>query len=154
MVEDIQLESEISRADIRRAAMNLLARREHTQTELVQKVMRRYANVKDLIVEEISRLAEEGLQSDARMAENFISARVRRGQGPVKIKVELRGKGLDDGAIALAWQTAEVDWVDQVVRVAEKKFGSEPPADAHERAKRQRFLQQRGFTFDLIKEVY
>ncbi len=134
--------------------MDLLARREYAAAELRSRLLRRFPSEPETIEEQIARLAEEGLQSDVRMAESFIGSRIRRGQGPVKIKAELRGKGLDDQAIALAWEAIEVDWIEQISEVAEKKFGSEPPEDAREKARRQRFLQQRGFTFDQIRELF
>jgi regulatory protein len=142
-----------SSADIRRAAMNLLARREHGRTELVQKLMKRFDSVQDLIEEEVDKLQKDGLQSDSRLAEAFIRARFNRGQGPVKIKAELRGKGVDESIVSAAFASDETDWFQLVSDVAERRFGDTPPFDAKERAKRGRFLLQRGFSTDHIRSL-
>ncbi len=136
--------------DVRRAAMDLLARREHTRKELARKLSKKFRAVPEIVEEELDKLRAEGLQSDARLAEVFIRSRVSRSQGPVKIKMELRGKGVDDETLGLAFETCEVDWFALVEQVARKRFGESAPSDARERARRGRFLQQRGFNFDHI----
>lgn len=136
--------------DVRRAAMDLLARREHTRKELVHKLSKKFRALPEIVEEELDKLRAEGLQSDARLAEVFIRSRVSRGQGPVKIKMELRGKGVDDETLDLAFETCEVDWFALVEQVARKRFGESAPSDVKERARRGRFLQQRGFNFDHI----
>ena len=58
-------------ADVRRAAMDLLARREHSVEELRQKLARRFGRDQELdqvIVEQLDRLVDEGLLSDSRFA--------------------------------------------------------------------------------------
>jgi regulatory protein len=137
-------------ADVRRAAMDLLARREHTRKELARKLSKKFRAVPEIVEEELDKLKAEDLQSDARLAEVFIRSRVSRGQGPVKIKMELKGKGVDDETLGLAFETCEVDWFALVAQVARKRFGESAPSDVKERARRGRFLQQRGFNFDHI----
>jgi len=76
--------------DVRRAAMDLLARREHSRYEIAVKLARRFGDNPKLFEQEVVKLTDEGLQSDRRLAEAFIRARTNRGRGPVKIKMELR----------------------------------------------------------------
>ncbi|MBV1878497.1 MAG: RecX family transcriptional regulator [Pseudomonadales bacterium] len=175
---------EIKPSDIRRAAMDLLARREHSYQELMVKLTRRFRKVllarasreiptsckietetqldvraeidtnlndaekndaekndaesnseidiEHLIEIEITKLRDENLQSDYRLAEAYIRSRSNRGQGPIKIKAELRAKGLVDRMIIDAFDMAAIDWplLAQVVR--DKKFG-----DAETRCKQQ-----------------
>ena len=137
----------INPADIRLAAMNLLARREHSQRELRQKLRRRFP--KDELVQiEIERLAQENLQSDARFAEAFLLQRADRGYGFMKVRQELRDRGLSDSEINRAVDDAEVDWSELAREVYNKKFGAESASDLSERAKRSRFMQYRGFDRD------
>ncbi len=140
-------------ADVRRAAMDYLARREHSRRELMDKLQEKYPSAGELAEETVDKLAEEGLQSDARLAEAFVRARASRGQGPIRIRSELRGKGVADDVIELALDARDVDWFALVEEVARKRFGEEKPPDARERARRIRFLQQRGFSFDHIKTL-
>lgn len=115
--------------------------------------------LRSLIQVEVDKLTESGLQSDARLAEAFIRSRVNRGQGPMKIKMELRQKGLNDSLIEQAMAEAEVDWQLLAIDVATRKFaredfgGKDSNLTAKLRAKRQRFLQQRGFSFEQISAV-
>lgn len=138
---------------IRLAAMNLLARREHSRQELTQKLSRRFPNESAQISVEVDKLRGEGLQSDARMAESFIRSRISRGQGPIKISVELQGRGVSEQLTKRAIEDAGVDWLALVVTVCERKFGTPGSVDLKEKARRMRFLQQRGFTFDQINAV-
>jgi regulatory protein len=106
--------------------------------------------IAELVENVVETLRHEGLQSDRRLAEVLIRSRAGRGQGPLKIKSELRAKGVADNTIAEAFEESGIDWFENVANVARKRFGDAPPADAKERAKRSRFLQQRGFSFDEI----
>ena len=146
---------EISTRDVRLVAMDLLARREHSRRELQQKLGKRFSGQIELIEEEIDRLTQEGLQSDSRLAEAFIRARSNRGQGPSKIRMELKGKGVTDDVVGLAFEASDVDWFALAAEVAEKKFGEiSSSADMKEKARVSRFLQQRGFSFDHISALY
>lgn len=145
----------INPADIRLAAMNLLARREHSQRELRQKLRRRFPQ-DELVQIELERLAQENLQSDARFAEAFLRERAERGYGFMKVRQELRDRGLSDVEINRAVDEAEVDWPALAREVYSKKYGAEAASDLNERAKRSRFMQYRGFDRDdyqfLLKE--
>jgi len=139
--------------DIRRAAMDMLARREQARSELVAKLGRRFEGQDELVEAEIDKLVAEGLQSDGRLAESLIRARAGRGQGPLKIRAELRGKGVPGEVIDLAFEQCDTDWFELAAAVSRKRFGESVPTDVKEKAKRSRFLQQRGFSFDHISSV-
>lgn len=117
--------TDIKPSDVRRAAMDLLARREHSRHELLLKLTRRLGDNPELFEQEIGKLADEGLQSDGRLAEAFIRARTNRGQGPVKIKMELRAKQVGDELISIAFEECGIDFAALARSVAFKKFGDE-----------------------------
>ncbi|MFK8046951.1 MAG: regulatory protein RecX [Halioglobus sp.] len=135
---------EINPADVRLAAMNLLARREHTIRELRQKLKRRFSDV-ELIDNELIRLTDENLQSDARFAESFVFERSNRGYGLMRVQQEMREKGLSESEISLAVKNAEIDWPAIAQDVYKKKYGDSPASDLNDKAKRVRFMQYRGF---------
>ena len=87
----------------------------------------------------------ENLQSDERFAESFVSARSGRGQGPVRIRMELEQRGVAGGLIENALDAAAVDWGELAADVRRKRFGAKFPSDFRERARQSRFLQYRGF---------
>jgi regulatory protein len=142
----------INPADIRLAAMNLLARREHSLWELRRKLKRRFGD-EQLLAAELTRLAEQNLQSDVRFAESFVRHRVGRGCGPLRLRREMRERGLSDSEIALALDGAEVDWHKLATEVFNKKFGATGAADLKEKARRIRFMQYRGFAADHFQHL-
>lgn len=142
----------IKPADIRRAAMDLLARREHSYRELHRKLCARFIDA-DLVCTEINRLRDERLQSDERFAEAYLHSRAQRLYGPLRIRLELRERGIDDRLIAQVMQQSAVDWRANLQRLIVTKFGRAAPRDLKEKAKRLRFLQYRGFAGDDSREI-
>lgn len=138
-------DAEIAPADIRLAAMNLLARREHSLPELRVRLLRRFPD-KDLVDEQLSRLTDEGLQSDLRFAESFARQRISRGYGPLRLREELRERGVSAADIAATLDAMDIDWVAVASDVMVRKFGAGESADLKEKARRARFMQYRGFT--------
>jgi regulatory protein len=134
---------------VRRAAMDLLARREHGRVELTRKLRSRGA-ADELIEVALDRLAEEGLLSEARYLEAFVSYRARAGYGPLRIREELTQRGLARSDIEQALRDSGIDWREQLEDTWRRKFAGELPTDARERARQGRFLSYRGYPLDLI----
>lgn len=133
------------------AALRLLATREHSRAELEYKLAGK-ADDKAQLTEVLDGLAERGLQSNARYAESLIRSRLDKGQGPLLIRRDLKQQGIEPALIEDALALAEPDWQAILERVAERKFGSEAPADYKEATKRARFLAQRGFEPETIRD--
>jgi regulatory protein len=158
--------TDIKPSNVRRAAMDLLARREHSRYEILVKLTRRFGDNPKLYEQEVGKLTDEGLQSDFRLAEAFIRARTNRGRGPVKIKTELRAKQVDDEIISIAFEGCGVDFTGLARAVAVKKFGRElcevadietlfmETLDIKTKSRIARFMQQRGFSSDHICSLY
>ncbi|MCY1546627.1 Regulatory protein RecX [compost metagenome] len=134
---------------VRRAAMDLLARREHGRVELMRKLRKRGAP-DEMIDAALDRLAEEGLLSEARYLESFVSYRARSGYGPLRIREELAQRGLARADIEQALRDSGIDWGEQLADVWRRRFASQLPRDARERARQGRFLSYRGYPLDLI----
>ena len=152
--EDLETSAlDIEPADVRFAAMNLLARREHTQLELLKKLKRRFPDDDALVRTQIQRLTDENLQSDERFAENFVRYRSDLGFGLMHIRQDMRQRGLSDLEILTAVEDAEIDWRAIAARVFYKKFGRLPVLDINEKAKRIRFMLYRGFSSDYYQDL-
>ncbi|MBF8162290.1 recombination regulator RecX [Ectopseudomonas hydrolytica] len=134
---------------VRRAAMDLLARREHGRVELTRKLRKRGAP-DELIDGALDRLAEEGLLSEARYLESFVAYRARAGYGPQRIREELGQRGLARGDIDLALRDSGIDWFEQLRETWQRKYAGRLPNDARERAQQGRFLAYRGYSLDMI----
>lgn len=145
-------EADIKAVDIRRAAMDLLARREHSFRELDNKLTRRFGD-NPLLYAELERLRNERLQSDERFAEAYLFSRAQRLYGPLRIKAELRERGISDTVLEVILRSAQIDWQANLEKLLSTKFGREPAADFKEKAKRMRFLQYRGFGVDMINDI-
>ncbi|UVL57557.1 recombination regulator RecX [Pseudomonas sp. B21-035] len=134
---------------VRRTAMDLLARREHGRVELTRKLRQRGAPA-ELIDQELDRLTEEGLLSEARYLESFISYRSRSGYGPARIREELGQRGLHRGDIDQALRECGVDWSALLQDVWQRKFAGHLPVDPRSRAQQTRFLVYRGFSMESV----
>jgi regulatory protein len=132
-------------ADVRLAAMNLLARREHSRWELLRKLRRRFPD-ESVLSTELQRLTDENLQSDERYAQGYAWQRAGRGYGPLRLRQEMRERGLSDSEIAGAFDNDDFDWYTLATEAYRKKFGAQGPVDIKEKARRIRFMQYRGFS--------
>jgi regulatory protein len=141
-----------SPADIRLAAMNLLARREHSHFELRNKLSRRFTD-QAMLEEQLSLLTREGLQSDVRFAENYARQRVSRGYGPVRLREEMRERGVSEQDFAMAMEELAIDWRAVAAQVLLKKFGTQDAAGLKDKSRRIRFLQYRGFTAEHYRRL-
>ena len=131
------------------AAVALLARREHSVAELKRKLGRRHPEA--MVEAVVARLAAKNLVSDSRFVTNFVHYHARRGQGPLRIRADLRQQGITDEAITQALADSGMDWSQVAGDVRQRKFGVGRGPSLAERAKQARFLQYRGFNGDQIR---
>jgi len=134
----------------RNLAMNWLARREHSQAELREKLAAREFEP-EIISITVEKLASEGLVSDERFAEALVAVRIRKGQGPVRIRAELKKRGVGAELVQLHVYDAGHDWIALARDVRCKKFGVTVPAEFKDKAKQMRFLEYRGFYNEQIR---
>ena len=98
-------------------------------------------------------LAQRRLQSDERYAEQYVAQRAARGYGPVRIRAELRERGVDAAFVDEWLDERDPVWRERLAEVARKRFGAAGPADFRDRARRARFFEYRGFSAELIRRV-
>ena len=102
----------------------------------------------------VNELVAQGLLSNVRYAESFIHSRFQRGQGPQKIRAELRERGVDDALIEAGLELYAPHWQQLIEQVRHKRFGQARPDDFRERTRQMRFLMQRGFTAEQIDALF
>lgn len=137
-------------SDLKKRALEHLARREHTRRELARKLAP-HAEDPDEIERVLDDLETRGWLSESRVAEQLIHA--RRGRfGARKIERELRDKGVSAEAVTAALPDLKDGDLDAARAVWRRKFGRQPRGAA-ERARHVRFLQGRGFGLDVILKV-
>ena len=135
-----------------RVALRLLVAREHSGLELTRKLAARGLGP-EAIASALDRLTAEGALDESRLAERYVAERAEKGFGPLRIRAELRDKGLADTLIDRHLQPMNDIWSDVLARTHERRFGQQPPNDRADYAKRARFLEQRGFTPDSIRRL-
>lgn len=138
---------------VRRAAMNLLARREHSFHELLDKLTDKFPDFDrdEIVLPALQRLREEKLQSDSRFAAAWVNYRAGRGVGPLKIAAELHPRKLDRELLNSALYLEGPDWEQKCLEALRRKFRARGAPTREERARWQRFLLQRGFGSDQIR---
>ena len=124
--------------------------REHSRRELAAKLRARGFEPPD-VERALEELEGQGLQSDDRFAESFVASRRRRGSGPMRIRAELRDRGVCDSLIERHLDSDPELWGELMRNVHDRKYGPEPPQDVREWARRARFLEHRGFPIDQVR---
>lgn len=138
---------------IKESGLRLLARREHSQKELLNKLLLRGFG-KDEILVVIDEFALQGWQSDSRYAESYARSRIQKGYGPAWISYELKKKGIEAVDLEdLVCKTAG-SWLELLEQIYTKKYGHDLRIDLNEWAKRSRFLMQRGFSGTMISALF
>ncbi len=135
---------------LRQRALDYLAKREYSYAELGKKLTA-YAEESDDIPALLDDFKTRGWLSDTRFTEQIVHARQAK-FGSAKIAHELREKGVADTLIAEAIAQVKVSELDNAREIWRKKFKGHPQS-REEWAKQARFLQSRGFGFDIIKKV-
>lgn len=146
------MSEEIKLSDVRFAAMSLLAMREHSAKELIDKLGRKFP-VSGLIEQVVADLCEQNLQSDERFAVAFIRMRQQQGKGSTLIGMELRERGVDSSLISQLVNESDSVWFNLAQEVCAKRY-KEMPVDGREKARQMRFLYSRGFSSRHIQTVF
>ena len=130
---------------MRAFACSLLARREYGVVELGRRIRRKWPGA-GKIDELIASLVEENLLSDQRYAESFVRFRRQRFQGPLKIRADLRSKGVDDALISRELDAHGDEWTGLAAQWLERQ--NPGSIDFEKKKKYYRRLLSRGFTHD------
>jgi len=134
---------------IRLAAIQLLAGREYLRAELAKKLAKKFAD-SALIEQILEQLISDSLQSDERFVEAFLRSRISRGQGEIRIRMELSRRGAGKALVDQVIANFGIDWFELARTAMSNKYGVSKPADNKEKAKRIKFLQYRGFNYNQI----
>lgn len=138
-------------ASLRDRALGLLARREHSRQELTRKLLQA-----GFPADEISPVLDEfetkNWLSDQRFAESYVADHRTR-YGAIKLAYELRMRGIDDDIIEEILQKSRGGEQEFARVIWLKKFAA-PPRTPTEKAKHIRFLQSRGISSDVIRQLF
>ncbi|MEI6457890.1 MAG: regulatory protein RecX [Pseudomonadota bacterium] len=134
-----------SGAAARGKALSLLSRRDYPSKQLRDR-LGEAGFAAGAVEAAVTDLEDQRFVNDERYVETAVAGRTSRGQGPVRITIELVRRGCPKELVAAYVQREHADWIDHAIALRTRRFGAVAPVDARERARQVRFLLQRGFT--------
>ena len=140
--------NELAAPVLRRAAMDFLARREHSQHELKHKLLLKFPQINEVSLNEVLvQLKAENLQSDSRFTESYTRFRKNKGFGYLHIKRELELKRVQPDIISEYLNPDHIDWISIATLVLKKKMRGTKAVfiKQKEYSKLVWYLQNRGF---------
>jgi regulatory protein len=137
-------------SELRKRALGLLARREHSRFEVARKLAQTGFDEAD-IAALLDEFEGKNWLSDRRFAESWVADHKTR-SGRVKLAHELRQRGVDEKLIEAVLASHHDTEAERAREVWQKKFGVRP-TDLAETAKQIRFLQGRGFSSSAIRQT-
>lgn len=141
---------------LRRAAMDFLARREHSFYELQRKLTQKFPDQdRGLIDQVLDDLRSENLQSDERFVESYARYRKSRGFGYLHIKADIQARGVSESLVEHYLQHDDDGWLLSVEELLIRKLGEQGRLEfgSKEHRKILRFLESRGFTAPQIRRA-
>ena len=132
--------------------MDYLANRAHSQLELERKLLNKGYEETEIDLA-LTGLKQDGLLDDGLFAESFIHSRINKGQGPLKMRMELKRRGVEEYIIDAQLADYAQTWIQQAEMARAKRFGELRPKEYKEQMRQARFLQQRGFSAEQIRFV-
>lgn len=126
------------------AAIRLLARREHSRREMVQKLSIRGFEIAQ-IEKVLDKLEKENLLSEKRFIGSIVRVRSQRGYGPLKILAELQKHGISQKCVVQDEDWQAINWHNVAQQAKIKRFGEHKPQTIEEESQQYRYLVARGF---------
>src|SRR5664279_4828843 len=134
---------------LRERALAMLARREHTRTEMARKLSP-HCEYPEQIEQLLDTLVARGWLSETRFAESRANALARK-FGSRKIEYDLRNRGVSAEVVEQTVERALAQELNNCRAAWQKKFGA-LPQDAAERGRQMRFLAGRGFSAEAVRQ--
>ncbi len=141
------------RQNIEQICLRLLARREHSRRELLDKLALRGFQ-RDEVEPVIAEMAERDWQNEERYTECYVRQRIQNGYGPIRIRYELQQRGIEHADLDAHAEVQAGGWQNLLLDVYISKYGDEKSLTQAEWLKRSRFLQQRGFSGEMVKCLF
>jgi regulatory protein len=132
-------------AELKARALRYLVRREHSRAELERKLSP-HAESEHAVRDVLDQLLSKKHQSDERFAEERV---LSRKYGAARIRQDLKARGVADEVIDKVSSDGELE---RAKAILDRKY-REPATTREERAKRMRFLQGRGFSYEIITRL-
>lgn len=127
--------------------MRYLARREHSRDELARKLAP-YAESPEILEGLLRELESKKQLSNERFAEARARSLARK-YGARHIRQDLKSRGVSDEIVS---NVSSANELERARAILKRKY-HEPVSSLEEHARRARFLQSRGFSYDTIRSA-
>lgn len=128
--------------ELKARALRYLVRREHSRDELARKLAP-HAESQEILEGTLNWLESTNKLSNQRFAE-VRTHQLARKYGAARIRQDLKAKGIDDYPVSAAGE------LERARAILARKY-REPATSREEYARRARFLQSRGFSYETIR---
>lgn len=135
-------------------ALYYLAKREYSASELKEKLKTFTIELnlnQDDLGNLIAELQKQNLQSDDRFCESYINSKKNK-FGILRLQHDLAQKGISEDIISIYINSLRDDEYNFALGVWQKKFDA-PAKDQNEKAKQIRFMQGRGYGYEIINKI-
>ena len=139
-------------SDIYNKALDIISRREHSEKELENKLLKKFDST-ELIYLVIEKLKANNLVNNNRYAEMYVRIRKRKGFGPKRIGYELSTRGISSSVSSEVLDEVG-GWKEAAIEVFNKKYKDGVADDFKSKSKQKVFMQNRGFSFQEIDSVF
>ena len=148
------MEQEKIRSKILSYAYRVLARREHSSSELLAKLEKKFPELTEYFTGIIAHLKDNDIVNDARFTEMMIRMYQRQGKGPFVIQRKLQEKGISNVLIQ-KYLSSSKQFLKILQEVYEKKRAREKPGQDPQKMKARmvRFLIGKGFDSGAVWKV-
>jgi len=134
-------------------AVSLLAVRARTEHEIAD-ALRKCAYPESVVAHVMARLQEAGYINDSDFAVNWATSRASKGMGSMRIRMELRHKGVGQTAIDDACSALDHEaLLDGAIKAAQKAARGRDLSQHAEQQKVLAALARRGFDFSTAKQA-
>lgn len=126
--------------------LGYLSRRDHTETELIKKLLQ-YHEVEEIQAAILRAREHEMIPKPEVMAERTVAQLIRKGKGSMYISAYLKKKGLPPAPASEDLQ------IEEALKTVQKRLRMEGPPSFEQKRKIQRFLMNRGFRGSVVSSV-
>ncbi len=147
------LKSYNDKSKVKQSAINYLSYRQRSVKEIRTHLLSKDFN-SDLVEIVIDDLINSGYLDDRKFAEMYVDEKTRLNNlGSVRIKYELRQKGIDEDIIEVSLDKAETDY-DGLAEIVIKKYPKDKSKDRQTWFRKVAgFLQRKGYNYDSVKKI-
>jgi regulatory protein len=151
--ERINILQEVILKGIKKKALHLVTMKKYTTYELKSKLCGKGYD-EEMVDTAICFLSEQGYLDDLKVAKSFVQSRMKLKPKSIEmLKIELQKKGISNEYVSEALQGISVDEGELIWQLIQKKYIGQSSKKDYDTKKIIRFLLQRGFSYQHIKQV-